>query len=382
MRRHELAAEPVSPCPSMKSGHWNSAQVGTVFWHRRRIGLVLILLVMLPWVPMPGPVSSGGPARRLVISQGDYLTRLAFAPDGRSLATADIQGHAVLNPLEGEGGSHPALCDRGHGRVLAFTPDGHFLLMAGNSAGIARYDLSRKLTERLPGIDVTHTSDLKVAPDGQTLAIASFRSRDIVVWDVGSRRVRLTLQGHQSAVIRLAFSPDGRSLASAASRERHIFIWDVNPQARVRRQLLTPPSLALAYSPDGTLLASASGTERIVRIWDVRAGSKTGANTGAGAGAEAEAGRPVRLIAGHRLPVRSLAFSPDGTLLATASGDGSARLWSVATGRERCQLETHTSILTDIAFSPDGRTLAAAANDANVRFWDLSRLVPDQFGSE
>lgn len=376
MRSHELAGGPGSRWSAIGSGRCNSAHVGLVVWNRRRIGLVLAPLILLPWIPTPESAPTSEPGRTLHFSQGDYLARIVFAPDGRSLAMADIQGWAAVIRLDEEGDGDHEVGDRGHGRVLAFTPDGRYLLTGGDAAGIVRCDLAQRLTEPLPGIDVAYTSDLKIAPDGRTLAVASFLSPEIIVWDMDSGRARSTLQGHRSAVIRLAFAPDGRSLASAAADDREMLVWDLDPRPRIRRSIPASGVLSLAYSPDGSLLASASCEERSVRIWNVRAGTEAGAE------AEAEAKKPARIIAGHQLPVRSVAFSPDGTLLATASGDGSARLWSVPTGRERCRLNTHAPVLTDIAFSPDGRTLAAAATDANIRLWDLSPLVSDRLGPE
>jgi WD40 repeat protein len=78
---------------------------------------------------------------------------------------------------------------------------------------------------------------------------------------------------------------------------------------------------------------------------------------------------------GLGFPARSLAFSPDGRLLATASGDGSAGLWSTETGRSIRRLDAGAEVLNALAFSPDGRILAAVGNDDDVRLWDMSELV-------
>ena len=102
---------------------------------------------------------------------------------------------------------------------------------------------------------------------------------------------------------------------------------------------------------------------RPVRIWDVRTGGQ------------------VLMIAGHSQSTRSVAFSPDGCLLATAAGDGTAGLWSVATGREIRRLDGRADVLRNVAFSPDGKTLAATGNDGDIRLWDVNdliRRVPDR----
>ena len=65
-----------------------------------------------------------------------------------------------------------------------------------------------------------------------------------------------------------------------------------------------------------------------------------------------------------------MAFSPDGTLLATASWDNTARLWDPTTGHHRTTLTGHTSGLTGVAFSPDGTLLATASWDNTARLWD------------
>ena len=97
----------------------------------------------------------------------------------------------------------------------------------------------------------------------------------------------------------------------------------------------------VAFSPDGRLLATAS-TDGTARLWDPATGEHR------------------RTLTGHTSYVSGVAFSPDGRLLATASSDGTARLWDPATGEHRRTLTGHTSSVYGVAFSPDGRLLASA----------------------
>ena len=108
---------------------------------------------------------------------------------------------------------------------------------------------------------------------------------------------------------------------------------------------------SVAFSPDGQLLASASD-DQTVRLWD----PATGAHR--------------RTLTGHDQPVSGVAFSPDGRLLASASRTGSVRLWDPATGAHRRTLTGHADPVRGVAFSPDGRLLASASDDQTVRLWD------------
>jgi WD40 repeat protein/tRNA A-37 threonylcarbamoyl transferase component Bud32 len=79
-----------------------------------------------------------------------------------------------------------------------------------------------------------------------------------------------------------------------------------------------------------------------------------------------------RTLAGHSGAVRSVAFAPDGHILATAGKDGAVRLWDPATGRQRRTLRGHTAEVFAIAFAPDGRTLASGGREGAVRLWDAA----------
>ena len=110
---------------------------------------------------------------------------------------------------------------------------------------------------------------------------------------------------------------------------------------------------SVAFSPDGILVAS-GGKYNTIRMWEV------------------STGREVRVLKGHAEAVRSVAFSPDGRFLASGSWDDTIRLWEVSTGREIRVLKGHSHTVLSVAFSHDGRLLTSGSWDKTIRMWEVS----------
>jgi eukaryotic-like serine/threonine-protein kinase len=149
----------------------------------------------------------------------------------------------------------------------------------------------------------------------------------------------------------VAFRPDGKQLASVNS-DGMIRVWDME----TRRQIATMPGghYRIAYSADGRLLAASQG--EVARLWDNQTFQEIAA---------------LR----HGAAIYGLAFSPDGTRLATACGDNTIRLWDVAMRREVAELRGHEDYVHAVVFSPDGTRLLSASGDFSVRVWDTLSAV-------
>jgi WD40 repeat protein len=308
-----------------------------------------------------------------------------FSPDGRRLGLVSGAGGIELREV----GTWEPL--RTFGSVyrpssLAFGRDGKKVVSASMGRSISVWDVETgrelailsKYTEEIVG--------LAVSPDGRWLVALgtnyAAQFRKVMVWDLKEHHYVRTFapggaeDGKDSFYASVAFSPDGRRLALGGD-EGHVELVDFetgrfvrtikaytgtpHPEGDTEPHWLTGLIGSVAFCPDGRpILASGcftpSSEDTAVKLWDVKTGEL------------------LRAMEGHADYVREVTFSPDGAWLASASDDGTVRIWGVADGRER-QVLGHPGKVRSVAFSPDGKWLVCGYQDANarggVRIWEV-----------
>ncbi|WP_341525448.1 serine/threonine-protein kinase [Nostoc sp. UHCC 0302] len=249
--------------------------------------------------------------------------------------------------------------------ALAISPDGNILASGNNDKKIRLWDLnSKKILATLSG----HSQAVKsvsFSPDGKTLATAS-DDKTIKLWHSKTFEEICTLFGHSHAVKSVAFHPNEQILASG-SWDKTIKLWDINTGTEICTLIGHKLQVnSVAFSPQGKLLASAS-CDRTIRLWQIAAledSDKEFKN------------RPcyslLSTLSGHAWTVLTVAFSPDGKILATGSDDNTIKLWKVSTGQLISTLSDHSWSVVAVAFTADGETLISASWDKTIKLWRVS----------
>lgn len=275
---------------------------------------------------------------------------LAFSPDGRTLATSVFGPRLELwEPMSARRLGEVALRETGYKQPVEWTPDGRALLVGATAVEI--YDVaSRKKIADLPDSAIGVQS-MAVSADRRTL-VAGGSDGEVRVWDLATRSLRAKTSGARVSVSVAIDGSGGRVLFSANNVE----VWDLATQRR--RPLPVSPGGSdrpLALSPDGGLAVVGDPSNR---IFDV------------------ESGRETAPLPGN-FPSSALAFSTDGTLMAAGDEAGQSVLYQAGpVPRYSRGLLGHSVIRSDVAFTNRGQRMITTGLDRTLQVWDCTSGRP------
>ncbi|HYF66138.1 MAG TPA: hypothetical protein VD886_25140 [Herpetosiphonaceae bacterium] len=357
-----LPALPVSP------GGWRPAWMARARQRVRRphaIAAILALSAWLIWAAAFNPPPSARVVHKLAGGLGiaERGGDAVFSPDGTRLAVVNLHGPTKIYAAA-SGELERELPDN-RATDLAFSPDGRQLAVINADLTVYDVQTGRELWH-LP-IGEAGMEHVRWRPDGRQLAILS---GSVSLVDVEAMTITATLNERRFNRYlggAIGYSPDGTLLASAGNQDP-IAIWDTDME-RLQSTLETSSGKRadVAWNPDGTMIATADD-HNVVTLWDI---------------AEARIVRQFAIstiydkLLGRRPHgtlrtwTSSVAFSPDGTLLAAGSSDASAGIWDVATGRHVLALNGQTDYIGSVAFSPDGRQVLTASTDQTLWVWNV-----------
>ncbi|MEG4217905.1 AAA-like domain-containing protein [Microcoleus sp. Pol14C6] len=304
--------------------------------------------------------SKDGTLLNAIKGHDSSIQDLAFSPSGDTLYSASLDGTVKLWKLR----NRWLTILRGHTAGIwgiAFSADGQLIASSSpNETILWRKDGINY--RRLKGPS-SRFGSVAISPNGQTIATVG-ADQSIKLWSPNGKLLH-SLKGHLGGLRQLAFSPDGQMLASSSS-DRTVKLWRLDGTEIATFRGHAAGTWGVAFSPDGSTLASSSG-DKTVKLWRLAEvlNKKRELNSQSEVKTEDSL---FKTLQGHTNTVHDVAFSPNGELIASVSGDRTAKLWS-RDGKLLHTLEGHKSGIASVAFSPDSKTFATGSNDGIIKLW-------------
>ena len=323
---------------------------------RSFVGLWLFSLVAIASLVLEGRAYTEAlQAVQIKGIEGADINGVAFDPTGKKMATASDDGTArVWDTASGV----QRLVLTGHTNWVwsaHFSPD-------SNSVVTASRDLTARVWDARSGalrfILKGHTASVLDAvydPKDKLIATAS-ADATVRIWNSETGELERTLSGHTSRVNALAASPDGRYLASADA-SGFVRVWRWSGSSVAVFEIPGGNLQHVAIDQSGERVAAASEDGR-ASVWDIGSQSRI-------------------VTVNHKTKLFAVAFL-GGNRLATGGIDGVVRIWRISNGEMDQELQAHHDAVRDMAVSADGSYLATASRDNTARIWDTATLTEVQ----
>ncbi|MGK7872457.1 MAG: hypothetical protein AB4426_03850 [Xenococcaceae cyanobacterium] len=281
------------------------------------------------------------------------VNSVSFSPNGEMIASASDDRTVKLWRRDGQ-----FIKDLWVHKIavnsVSFSPNGEMIASASDDRTVKLWRRNGQFIKDLWGHERAVNS-VSFSPNGEIIASAS-TDDTIKLWNGNGGTLITTLQGHKDVVNQVNFHPiSQRKMLASASNDHTVRLWHLENLPQVFKLPDQVYGYNVSLSPDGkTLAATSRFTDELILVdW--------------------QASKLIDLsgdLSEYKGKVNGISFSPDGKMIASASDDGTVKLWN-RDGQLLRTLEEHTDRVNNIRFSPDGKMIASASDDGTVKLWYL-----------